>query len=336
MRVRFGPAVAGRRVALALAAAVATLVTAGADQRARAEDFPSRPIRLVVPAAAGGPTYLTARLLADKMERPLGQPVVVEAKGGGGGNVGAETVAKSAPDGYTILMATIGTHAINRTLYRKLTYDSQKDFVPVSQVVQYPLLLVANPKLPAQSVAELITYARAHPGKVLRASGGIGTSMHLSGELFVHQAGLDMPHVPYKGSAPALTDMVGNHVQVMFDALMTALPLVQAGQLKALAVTGTQRSPVIPDVPTVAEAGLPGYSATGWIGIVAPAGTPDAIVRRLNAAVVEALADPELRQKLIEQAAEPIGSSPDEFARFIALETDKWAQAVRSAGITVD
>lgn len=311
-------------------------VLVGIGAAARADDYPTRPIRLVVPAAAGGPTYLTARLLADKMEPSLGQPVVVEAKGGGGGNVGAETVAKSVPDGYTILMATIGTHAINKSLYRKLTYDPQKDFVPVSQVVQYPLLLVVNPTLPARSVGELIAYAKANPGKVLRASGGIGTSMHLSGELFVHQAAVDMPHVPYKGSAPALTDMVGNHVQVMFDALMTALPLVQAGQLKALAVTGPQRSPAVPDVPTVAEAGLPGYSATGWIGIVAPAGTPEPIVRRLNAAVVKALADPDLRQKLVEQAAEPVGSSPEDFARFIASESEKWAQAVRSAGIVVD
>ncbi|MTW16366.1 tripartite tricarboxylate transporter substrate binding protein [Rhodoplanes serenus] len=329
-----------KRAARAVLAAVqaAVLVVAGlwAVAPARAEDYPVRPIRLVVPAAAGGPTYITARMLAEKMEKPLGQPVIVEAKPGGGGNVGADLVAKSAPDGYTILMATIGSHSINKSLYRKLSYDPQKDFVPISQVVQYPLLLVVNPGLPARSVGELIAYARANPGKVLRASGGIGTSMHLSGELFVHQAGLDMPHVPYKGSAPALADVAGNHVQVMFDALMTALPLVQGGQLRALAVTGTRRSPVVPEVPTVAEAGLPEYSATGWIGLAAPAGTPDPIVRKLAAAVSTALADPDLRKALIEQAAEPVGSSPDEFARFIAAESKKWAKAVKAAGIVVD
>ncbi len=315
-------------------AAVAALMAVAAS--AQAQDFPSKPIHFIVPAAAGGPTDVTTRMLAERMSASLGQPVLVEPRPGAGGNVGAEVVAKAAPDGYTILMATIGTHAINQTLYKKLPFDPIKDFTPIAQVVQYPLLVVVNPKVPVKSVKELIDYAKANPGKLNRASGGNGTSMHLSGELFVHQAGIDMPHVPYKGSAPALTDLVGDHVQVMFDSMITALPLVKAGQLRALGVTGATRSPVVPDLPTVAEAGLPGYSATGWIGVVAPANTPPAIVEKLNASIVKALADPALREKLIAQAAEPVGSSPAEFTAFIRGETDKWAKAVRGANLSIE
>ncbi|MDT3683589.1 MAG: tripartite tricarboxylate transporter substrate binding protein [Pseudorhodoplanes sp.] len=316
---------------------LAALVAAAlVSQPVLAQDFPTRPIRFVVPAAAGGPTEITARLIADKMSATLGQPVVVEARPGGGGNIGADVVAKAAPDGYTILMATIGTHAINQTLYKKLTYDPLKDFTPVSQVVQYPLVLVVNPEVQARSVKELIDFAKANPGKLNRASGGNGTSMHLSGELFVHQAGVNMPHVPYKGSAPALNDLVGNHVQVMFDSLITALPLVQAGKLRALAVTGEKRSPVTPDLPTIREAGLKGYSAQGWIGVVAPANTPAPIVEKLHKAVAAALNDPEVKSKLTAQAAEIIASTPEEFANFIKSETAKWAQAVRGANLSID
>lgn len=313
-------------------AAVLTL----ASVPAHSQDYPTKPIHFIVPAAAGGPTDVTTRLLAQRMSATLGQTVVVEPRPGAGGNIGAEVVARAAPDGYTILMATIGTHAINQTLYKNLQFDPIKDFTPISQVVQYPLLLVVNPEVPVKTVKELIDYTKANPGKLNRASGGSGTSMHLSGELFVHQAGLDMPHVPYKGSAPALTDLVGDHVQVMFDSMITALPLVKAGKLRALAVTGTQRSPVVPELPTVAEAGLPGYSATGWIGVVGPANMPPAIVAKLQASIVAALADPTLRQTLIDQAAEPVGSTPSEFAAFIKAETDKWAIAVRGANLVIE
>ncbi len=306
------------------------------SQPALAQDYPTKPIRFVVPAAAGGPTEITTRLIADKMSATLGQPVIVEARPGGGGNIGADAVAKAAPDGYTILMATIGTHAINQTLYKKLTYDLVKDFAPVSQVVQYPLLLVVNPQVQAKNVQELIDYAKANPGKLNRASGGNGTSMHLSGELFVHQAGVNMPHVPYKGSAPALNDLVGNHVQVMFDSLITALPLVQAGKLRALAVTGEKRSPVVPDVPTVSEAGVKGYNAQGWIGVVAPANTPAPIVDKLQKAIAAALNDPDVKGKLTAQAAEIVASTPADFAKFITSETAKWAQAVRGANLSID
>lgn len=299
-------------------------------------DFPTKPIRFVVPAAAGGPTEITARLIAQKMSETLGQPVVVDPRAGAGGNIGADIVAKAAPDGYTILMATIGTQAINQSLYKKLPFDPVKDFAPVTQVVQYPLIVVVNPSLPVTSISELIAYAKKNPGKLNRASGGSGTSMHLSGELFRAQAGVDMPHVPYKGSSPALTDLMGGQVDLMFDSMMTALPHVKAGKLRALAVTGAKRSPVVPDIPTVAESGLPGYSAVGWIGVVAPAGTPQPIIAKLNDAIVKALAAPDVREKLISQAAEPIGSSPQEFAAFMQAETQKWAQAVRDSGAKVD
>jgi tripartite-type tricarboxylate transporter receptor subunit TctC len=313
--------------------AIAAIVCATAAQ---AQDFPSRSIHFIVPAAAGGPTDATARLIANSMQQTLGQTIVVDPKPGGGGNIGAEAVARAEPDGYTILMATIGTHAINQTLYKKLPFDPIKDFAPVSQVVQYPLILVVNPNLPVKSVKELIAYAKAKPGKLNRASGGSGTSMHLSGELFVHQAGIDMPHIPYKGSAPALIDLVAGHVDVMFDSMITALPLVKAGKLRALAVTGTQRSPVVPDLPTVAEAGLPGYSAYGWIGVVAPAGTPKATVNKLSESIAKALKDPAVSEKLVAQAAEPVGSTPEQFAEFIRSETAKWAVAIRGAKLSIE
>lgn len=301
-----------------------------------ANEFPGRPIKIVVPAAAGGPTHITAQLLAEKMQASLGQPVVVEPKPGAGNNLGADYVAKSEPDGYTLLFATTGTHAINQTLFKKLPFDPIKDFEPVSLVVQYPLLLVVSPDLPVTSVKELIDYARKNPGKLNRASGGLGTSMHLSGELFVHQANIDAPHVPYKGSAPALNDLMGGHVQLMFDSMITAMPLVEGGKLRALAVTGRTRSPLLPDVPTVAEAGLPGYEATGWTGIVVPAGTPHDVVMKLNSAIVQAVRSPELQDAFKKQAAEPVGSSPEEFAAFIRKETDKWGAIIREAGISVE
>lgn len=301
-----------------------------------AEPYPVRTIKIVVPAAAGGPTHITAQLLAEKMQVSLGQPVIVEPKPGAGNNLGAEYVAKSAPDGYTLLLATTGTHAINQTLFKQLPFDPIKDFEPVSLVVQYPLLLVVTPDLPVRSVKELIEYAHKNPGKLNRASGGMGTSMHLAGELFVYQAKVDAPHVPYKGSAPALNDLMGGHVQLMFDSMITALPLVEGGKLRALAVTGKKRSPSLPDVPTLAESGLPDYEATGWTGIVVPAKTPPEIVAKLNSAIVQALKSPELQQAFEKQAAEPVGSTPEAFAAFIRKETDKWGATIRAAGISVE
>ena len=315
---------------------LALMLTAMWVVPAFAQTFPTRAIKIVVPAAAGGPTHITAQLLAEKMQASLGQPVIVEPKPGAGNNLGAEFVAKSAPDGYTLLLATTGTHAINQTLFKNLPFDPIKDFEPVSLVVRYPLLLVVSPDLPVNSVKELIDYAKKNPGKLNRASGGNGTSMHLSGELFVNQAGIVAPHVPYRGSAPALNDLMGNHVQLMFDSMITAMPLVEGGKLRALAVTGKTRSPQLPDVPTLAESGLPDYEATGWTGIVVPAKTPPEVIAKLNAAIVQALKSPELVQAFAKQAAEPVGSTPTEFADFIRKETDKWGKIIREAGITVE
>jgi tripartite-type tricarboxylate transporter receptor subunit TctC len=307
-----------------------------AASSALADEFPSRAIKIVVPAAAGGPTHITAQLLAERMQVSLGQPVIVEPKPGAGNNLGAEFVAKSAPDGYTLLFATTGTHAINQTLFKKLPFDPIKDFEPVSLVVQYPLMLVVSSSLPVKSVKELIEYAKKNPGKLNRASGGMGTSMHLSGELFVRQANIDAPHIPYKGSAPALNDLMGGHVQLMFDSMITTMPLVEGGQLRALAVTGKKRSPLLPDVPTIAESGLPDYEATGWTGIVVPAGTPRDVVMKLNRAIVEAIKTPAVQEAFKKQAAEPVGSSPEEFGAFIRKETDKWGATIRAAGISAD
>ncbi|HEY9270844.1 MAG TPA: tripartite tricarboxylate transporter substrate binding protein [Achromobacter sp.] len=299
-----------------------------------AEAYPSKPIRFVVPAAAGGPTEIVTRLLAERMTQSMGVSVIVEAKPGAGGNIGADAVAKSAPDGYTILMGTIGTNAINQTLYKSMPFQPLRDFAAVTQVVSYPLVVVVNPKLPIYSVADLIAYAKANPGKLNRASGGSGTSMHMSGELFNEMAGVQMQHIPYKGSLPALTDVIGGQADLAFDSLVIAQPLIKAGKLRAIAVTGPQRSPAAPDVPTVAET-LSGYAMTSWIGVFAPAGTPRPIVERLQQEIARALADPRVREQLVSQAADPVASKPDDFARFTADETEKWAPVVKASGASV-
>ncbi|NGT13878.1 tripartite tricarboxylate transporter substrate binding protein [Achromobacter insolitus] len=315
--------------ACALAAGMAASSAAGA-----AEAYPSKPIRFVVPAAAGGPTEIVTRLLAERMTQSMGVSVIVEAKPGAGGNIGADAVAKSAPDGYTILMGTIGTNAINQTLYKSMPFQPLKDFTAVTQVVSYPLVVVVNPKLPVYSVADLIAYARANPGKLNRASGGSGTSMHMSGELFNEMAGVQMQHIPYKGSLPALTDVIGGQADLAFDSLVIAQPLIKAGKLRAIAVTGPKRSPAAPDIPTVAET-VPGYAMTSWIGVFAPAGTPRPIVDRLQQEIARALADPRVREQLVSQAADPVASKPDDFARFTADETEKWAPVVKASGASV-
>ncbi|WP_414639401.1 tripartite tricarboxylate transporter substrate binding protein [Achromobacter sp.] len=315
--------------ACALAAGMAAISAASA-----AEAYPSKPIRFVVPAAAGGPTEIVTRLLAERMTQSMGVSVIVEAKPGAGGNIGADAVAKSAPDGYTILMGTIGTNAINQTLYKSMPFQPLRDFAAVTQVVSYPLVVVVNPKLPIYSVADLIAYAKANPGKLNRASGGSGTSMHMSGELFNEMAGVQMQHIPYKGSLPALTDVIGGQADLAFDSLVIAQPLIKAGKLRAIAVTGPQRSPAAPDVPTVAET-LSGYAMTSWIGVFAPAGTPRPIVERLQQEIARALADPRVREQLVSQAADPVASKPDDFARFTADETEKWAPVVKASGASV-
>jgi tripartite-type tricarboxylate transporter receptor subunit TctC len=256
--------------------------------------------------------------------------------GPAGGNIGTELVARAAPDGYTLEMGTVGTHAINASLYAKLPYDPVKDFAPVILVAGVPNVLVVNPAVPATTLQELVAYAKANPGKLNFASPGNGTSGHLCGELFKAMAGVQMAHVPYKGSAPALQDLIGGQVQLMFDNLPSALPQIKAGRLRALAVTSTTRARALPDVPTIAEAGVPGYAAASWFGIFAPAGTPPAIVAKVNIAIAQWLASPEAKEKLLAAGADPAGGSPEDFARHVSVEAAKWAKVVKESGAKID
>jgi tripartite-type tricarboxylate transporter receptor subunit TctC len=303
--------------------------------------WPAKPVRIVVPFAPAGTTDILARALAPELGKAFGQTFIIDNKPGAGGNLGADAVAKSAPDGYTLLMGTVGTHAINAALYPKMPYDPVRDFVPIVLVAGVPNVLVMNPaKAEAdkiRSVADLIRYARANPGKLNMASSGNGTSIHLSGELFKSMTGTYMLHFPYRGSGPALLDLMGGTMDLMFDNLPSALPQIKAGKLKALAVTSAQRSAALPDVPTVAEAGpLKGYEASSWFGLFAPSGTPADIVARIQQETARALQSPALKERLLAQGAIPGGQSPAEFAKFIAAETTKWAQVVKVSGAKVD
>jgi len=303
---------------------------------AQAPAYPTKPIRLVVPFPPGGATDLIARAVAQKLAEAWGASVVVDNRPGAGGNIGTELVARSAPDGYTLEMGTVGTHAINPSLYAKIPYDHIKDFAPVILVAGVPNVLEVNPSVPVQTVQELIAYAKANPGKLNFASSGAGTSIHLSGELFKVMAGVQMTHVPYKGSGPALQDLLGGQVQLMFDNLPPSLPQIKAGKLRALAVTSSVRAPALPEVPTIAESGLPGFEASSWFGILAPAGTPPAIVAKVNAEVSKWLASPEGKEKLAGIGANAAGGSPEDFTRHIQAETAKWAKVVKESGAKVD
>ena len=303
--------------------------------------WPTKAVRVVVPFAPGGTTDILARALAPELGKAFGQTFVVENKAGAGGNLGADLVAKSPPDGYTLLMGTVGTQAINPSLYPKMPYDAAKDFVPITLVAGVPNVLVMNPaKAKAARITDvrsLIAYARANPGKLNMASSGNGTSIHLSGELFKTMTGTYMVHFPYKGSGPALLDLIGGTMDLMFDNLPSALPQVKAGKLVALAVTSSERSAALPDVPTVAEAGpVKGFEATSWFGLLAPAGTSAEIVQRVQQEAAKALASPALKERLLSQGAIPGGTSPADFGRFIAAETKKWAAVVKASGAKVD
>jgi tripartite-type tricarboxylate transporter receptor subunit TctC len=329
-------------VLLALPALAAGLAATPAAQ-AQPAAWPSKPVRIVVPFAAGGTTDILARALAPELQRAFGQPFVVDNKPGAGGNSGAAEVAKSTPDGHTLLMGTVGTHAINPSLYPKMPYDHVKDFVPVSLVAAVPNVVVLNPAFAAryqiQTVADLARAAKANPGKFNMASSGNGTSIHLAGELFKSQTGSYMVHFPYRGSGPALIDLIGGSMDLMFDNLPSALPQIKAGKLKALAVTSAQRSAAMPDLPTVAEAGgalLKGYEASSWFGLLAPAGTPVDIVNRLQQETAKALGSAALKERLLSQGAIPSGITSAEFARLIAAETTKWAAVVKASGAKVD
>jgi len=303
---------------------------------ASAQTWPTKPIRYVVPFAAGGSTDILGRTIAEKLSAALGQPVVVDNKPGAGGGVGAAEVAKAAPDGYTIMGGTISTHAINASLYSSLPYDPVKDFVPITLIARVPNMLVINNDIPAKNVAELIKLMKANPGKWSFASAGNGTSQHLSGELFKSLAGVEMQHIPYKGSPPALNDVMGGQVSMTFDNITTAWALAKGGKLRAIAVTTASRSPAAPEVPTLAESGLPGYEIGSWQGVFAPAGTPPDIVKRLNAEIVKIIKSPDVQKKLIDLGAEPVGDSPEQFAAFVKAEVAKWGDVVKKSGAKID
>lgn len=318
---------------LALIGAYGTLLT---GSPAHAQAFPTRPIKIVVPFPAGGTTDIIAREVAAHLTKAFGQSVFVENRPGAGGNVGADAVAKSAPDGYTLLMGTVGTHGINVSLYSKMPYDAVKDFAPISLCAAVPNVMVVHPSVPANTVAEFIAYAKKEGSKVAMASSGNGTSIHLAGELFKSMTGTTMTHVPYKGSAPALVDLVAGQTQVMFDNAPSAMPHIRAGKLRALAVTSSKRSEALPNVPTLEEAGLKGYEASSWFGLFAPAGTPREIVQKISAEVQKGIATPEMQEKFKSQGAIPVGSTPEAFAAHVEAEIKKWAQVVKASGAKID
>ena len=300
------------------------------------QDYPSKPIRLVVPFAAGGGSDIVARTVAQKVSESIGQPVVVENKGGAGGNIGTDLVAKSAADGYTIVMGVFGPIAVNPSLFGNLPYDPVRDFAPITQAVSVTNMLVVHPSVPANNLRELIEYGRRNPGKLASATGGTGTAGHMASELFKSMTKLDMAVLPYKGAAPAVNDVLGGQVPMTFEALLSTLPHVRAGKLRAIAVTTSTRSSLLPNVPTMAEAGLPGYEATNWYGFLAPAHTPGPIVDRLNRDMVKALRMPDVKEKLLGQGAEVVGNTPQEFAAVIRTDLDKWKRLVAETGIKAD
>jgi tripartite-type tricarboxylate transporter receptor subunit TctC len=297
-----------------------------------AQQYPTKPIRLIVTYPPGGGADLMARLVAPKMAETLGQPVVVENKPGAGGQIGAAEVARAAPDGYTIMLDA-ANHAVNPSLYANLPYDSAKAFQPISLLVRFPNVLVVNPQFPAKDVKELIALAKAKPGSVAFASSGSGSAQHLAGELFRQQAGVDMTHVPYKGGGPALNDVIGGQVPVFFGNMASSLPHVKGGKLRALAITGSKRSDALPDAPTVAEAGLPGYEVYEWNAIFAPAGTPAPVIAKLNEAITKALHAPDVRERILGLGGEIAAANPQDTARFVRDQSELWARVVRTGKI---
>jgi tripartite-type tricarboxylate transporter receptor subunit TctC len=320
-----------------LASAVASVCTLGAAAAfAQANAYPAKPIKWIVPFPPAGAMDTIARTLGEHMGRSLGQTFVIENRPGAGGNIGVDAVAKAAPDGYTMMIVANGM-AVNKFLYGKLSYDPVKDFTPVSLVAVVPNVLVTNAaRSKAKTVADVIAGARAQPGKVTYASAGNGTSIHLAGELFASLAGADMLHIPYKGSGPAVIDLIGGQVDTMFDSVTSAAPHIKSGKLRALGVTTARRSSALPDVPTIAEAGLPGYELSPWFAVYMPAGTPQPIVDRMNAALLEAMKAPEVKSRFAGIGAEPVGSTPQQLSTHLAAEMNKWGTIIRERGIRAD
>ncbi|MFO1413003.1 MAG: tripartite tricarboxylate transporter substrate binding protein [Burkholderiales bacterium] len=317
------------------AALALSLAAAALSPTAHAQDYPTKPIHMVVPFAAGGAVDAVARIVGQALSERLKQPVIVENKPGASSNIGMEAVAKAAPDGYTLLMASNGI-ATNNALFPTLAFDGRKDFVPVARVGYAPLVFVVPASSPDRTLAALIADAKANPGKLTYGSAGNGTSGHLTGELFKSAAGIDVLHVPYKGGAPAITDLLGERITFMPINPLEVLPNIKAGKLRALAVASDQRVPYLPDVPTATEAGLPGFDATVWWGVVAPAKTPPAIVARLNEEIDKVLRDPAVAKRLEDAGVVIVPQTPEQFGRFIAAQTDLWTRVVKSAGIRPD
>ena len=315
--------------------ALAALIAGTWLTPARAQTYPSKPVKIVVPFPAGGIADLYARLIGGRLSESWGQPVVIENRTGAGGNIGADAVAKSAPDGYTLVMGSFGTHAVNVSLFSSMPYDPVKDFAPVILVLEAEGLLVVHPSVPAQSVLDLIAYARAHPGRLTFASAGMGTASHLAGELFKTMARVEMTHVPYKGNVPAITDLLAGQTSLLFATMPTVLPHAKAGKLRAIATIGTVRSAAAPDLPTVAET-LPGFDVNNWVGLLAPAGTPSDIVRKWNVDVNKIMQGADIKQRLLTEGARYTPNTPEEFGAFIKSEIAKWAPVVKASGARVD
>lgn len=323
-----------RVLAFSLAAAAGSGLAASAAQAQ--PSYPARPIRMLVGFPAGGGVDIVARLMADEMQKSLGQPITVDNRAGAAANIATEAAARSAADGYTLLMGNTGSLAINPALYPKLAFDVQKDFVPVAWVSTSPLLVLVHAEQPIATLGELVERARQQPGQLAYGTGGTGSVSHLAMELLKAQTGANLLHVPYRGGSPAVTDLLGNQLQVVVEGVPIAMPFLKAGKLRALAVTSAQRLPALPDVPTGAQAGFAQFNAIAWYGIVAPAGTPAPIVRRLNEAANEALNSPALREKLAQQGSEPAGGTPEAFGDFLRQETQRWAGAVKVSGAKVE
>lgn len=320
--------------AKALAASMLVAGSLGFSSAASAA-YPDHAIRLVVGFSAGGTTDVVARIVGKEIGDALGQPVVVENRPGAGSNIATEMVSRADPDGYTLYMVAV-TSAINQTLYKNLRFDLVKDFAPIALAVRVPNVLVVNPQVPVKTVKELVDYAKANPGKLNFASSGSGTSIHMAGELFKQVANIDVTHIPYKGSSPAMTDLLGGQVQYMFDNMPSAWPHVEAGKLRALAVTTADRSKTAPDLPTMKESGYPTFDVSSWFGVIAPKGTPDDVVNKLNATILAALAKPDVQKRLADLGAVPAKTTPAEFGAFIKSEVDSWAKVVKASGATVD
>ncbi|HTE13528.1 MAG TPA: tripartite tricarboxylate transporter substrate binding protein [Burkholderiales bacterium] len=302
---------------------------------AHAQTYPAKPIRIIIPFPIGGIADVFARVIGGKLNEAWGQPVVIENRAGAGGNIAAEYVVKSPPDGYTLVVGSIGTHAVNVSLFKKIPFDPVRDFAPISMMLEAEGLLVLHPSVPAKNIKELIALAKARPGQIIYASAGNGTAGHLSGELLKSMAKVDMVHVPYKGNVPAITDLIGGQTSLLFATMPTVLPHVKSGRLNAIAVTGAKRSPAAPDLPAIAET-LPGYDVTNWVGAFAPAGTPRDVVNKLHAEIVRVMQAPDIQKRLLTEGAKFTPLSPDQFAGFVKSEITKWAKVIQQSGIRVD